>query len=61
MLVEQSEKFIAKAWEVMKGKSGSDKIILTLQEGDHGFDVEVLLKQEWLSSHLKIAVEAWLE
>ncbi|KAH1493747.1 hypothetical protein KXV92_006954 [Aspergillus fumigatus] len=59
--VEQSEKFVAKAREVMKGKPGGDKIVLTLREGDHGFDGEVPLEEEWLSSHLKQAVEAWLE
>jgi acetyl esterase/lipase len=59
--VEQSEKFVAKAREVMKGKPGGDKILLTLREGDHGFDVEVPLEEKWLSSHLKVAVEVWLE
>ncbi|RHZ52471.1 hypothetical protein CDV55_100351 [Aspergillus turcosus] len=59
--VEQSEKFVAKAREVMKGKPGGDKIVLTLREGDHGFDGEVPLEEEWLSSTLKEAVEAWLE
>jgi hypothetical protein len=59
--VEQSEKFVIKAREVMKGKPGGNKIVLMLQEGDHGFDVEVLLEEEWLSSHLNMAVEVWLE
>ncbi|GFF26437.1 probable carboxylesterase 6 [Aspergillus udagawae] len=59
--VEQSEKFVEKAREVMKGRPGGDKVILTLREGDHGFDVEASLEEEWLSSHLKQAVEAWLE
>ncbi|RHZ49385.1 uncharacterized protein CDV56_103392 [Aspergillus thermomutatus] len=59
--VEQSQKFVAKAREVMKGKPGGNKIILTLREGDHGFDVEVPLEEEWLLSTLKEAVEAWLE
>jgi pimeloyl-ACP methyl ester carboxylesterase len=59
--VEQSEKFVEKAREVMKGKPGGDKIVLTLREGDHGFDVEAPLEEEWLSSHLKKAVEAWME
>ncbi|KAF7167263.1 hypothetical protein CNMCM5623_000625 [Aspergillus felis] len=59
--VEQSEKFVAKAREVIKGKPGGDKIVLTLREGDHGFDKEVPLEEEWLSSHLKEAVEVWLE
>ncbi|RLL96980.1 hypothetical protein CFD26_106778 [Aspergillus turcosus] len=59
--VEQSERFVVKAREVMKGKPGGDRIVLTLREGDHGFDVEVPLEEEWLSSTLKEAVEAWLE
>jgi acetyl esterase/lipase len=59
--VEQSEKFVAKAREVIKGKPGGDKIVLTLREGDHGFDAEVPLDEEWLSMTLKEAVEAWLE
>lgn len=59
--VEQSEKFLAKAREAMKGKPGGDKIVLTLREGDHGFDVDVPLEEKWLLSTLKEAVEAWLE
>ncbi|KAF7588380.1 hypothetical protein BBP40_005773 [Aspergillus hancockii] len=58
---EGNEKFFEKVREVMMGKPGADKVILTLREGDHGFDGETPLEEEWLQEHLKTAVEAWLE
>ncbi|KAF9894513.1 hypothetical protein FE257_006397 [Aspergillus nanangensis] len=54
------EKFVAKAREVMRGKPGGDKIVLTLREGAHGFDGEVSLSEKWIQDHLRVAVDAWL-
>lgn len=59
--VRGSEKFIAKAREVMKGKQGGDKLVLALRPGDHGFDGDTTLDAEWLKEALEPAVEAWLE
>ncbi|KAE8386365.1 hypothetical protein ETB97_011581 [Aspergillus alliaceus] len=58
---EGNEKFVQKARQVMKGQLGSDKILLTLRDGGHGFEVETRLEEEWVQEHLKEAVEAWLE
>lgn len=59
--VEGSKNFVEKAREVMKGKQGGDKVVLALQEGDHGFDAGAKLDDEWLRDALKAAVEVWLE
>ncbi|KAL1879040.1 hypothetical protein Plec18167_004337 [Paecilomyces lecythidis] len=59
--VRGSEKFIAKAKEVMKGKQGGDKLVLSLRPGYHGFDGDTTLDAEWLKEALESAVEAWLE
>ncbi|EAW20314.1 uncharacterized protein NFIA_099490 [Aspergillus fischeri NRRL 181] len=37
--VQQSEKFVAKARGVMKGKPGGDRIVLTLREGDQEWSI----------------------
>lgn len=58
---EISKDFVAKARGVMKGKSGGDKICLSLQEGGHGFDGLIRLDQAWLQECIKEAVETWLE
>ncbi|KAE8350154.1 Alpha/Beta hydrolase protein [Aspergillus coremiiformis] len=58
---EGNEKFVQKAREIMKGKPGADKIILTVRDGTHGFDGETCLDEGWVQEHLKVAVEAWLE
>ncbi|KAE8143959.1 Alpha/Beta hydrolase protein [Aspergillus pseudotamarii] len=57
---EGNQKFAEKAREVMKGKPGADKVILTLRDGAHGFDIMTRLEEEWIQEHLKAAVEAWL-
>ncbi|KNG88696.1 hypothetical protein ANOM_003119 [Aspergillus nomiae NRRL 13137] len=57
---EGNQRFTELAREVMKGKPGVDKIILTLREGAHGFDIATRLEEEWMQEHLKAAVDAWL-
>ncbi|KAE8382280.1 alpha/beta-hydrolase [Aspergillus bertholletiae] len=61
VLARVSERFVDKARETLRGRQGSDKIVLSLQPGGHGFDVDVPLKEGWLSSALQSAVDAWLE
>ena len=58
---EGSERFVAKAREATQGRPGGDKIVLTTQEGGHGFDGMTELKEEWLLDTLKQAVDTWLE
>ncbi|CAI7613487.1 unnamed protein product [Penicillium bialowiezense] len=59
--VEESEKFVAQAREVLKGSPGGDKIVLSVQDGEHGFDAEVRYEEAWLKDALKVAVTSWLE
>ncbi|KAJ9246432.1 hypothetical protein DTO207G8_8970 [Paecilomyces variotii] len=61
VLARGSERFIAKAKEVMKGKQGGDKLVLALRPGEHGFDGDTNLDDQWLKEALELAVEAWLE
>lgn len=56
-----SEAFVNKARKVLKGKQGGDKVFLSVQEGDHAFDILTRLEEDWLSDVLKVAVEIWLE
>ena len=58
---EGSERFVAKARGATQGRPGGDKIVLTTQEGGHGFDGMTELKEGWLLDTLKSAVDAWLE
>lgn len=56
-----SQDFVDKARSVMKGKSGGDKIVLALREGEgHGFDGLIGLDQDWLKECIGGAVAAWL-
>ncbi|KAE8375513.1 Alpha/Beta hydrolase protein [Aspergillus bertholletiae] len=55
-----NQNFVEKARQVLKGKPGVDKIILTLREGSHGFDIPTCLEEQWIQEHLKGAVAAWL-
>ncbi|KAJ5336356.1 hypothetical protein MYU51_012285 [Penicillium brevicompactum] len=57
----ESEKFVARAREVLKGDPGSERIVLALQDGEHGFDAEVRYEEAWLKDTLKVAVATWLE
>lgn len=59
--VRGSERFIAKAREVMKGKQGGDKLVLALRPGEHGFDGDAKLDDQWLKDALEHVVKAWLE
>ncbi|CAG8025179.1 unnamed protein product [Penicillium salamii] len=58
--VEESEKFVVRAREVLKGKPGGDRISLTVKDGEHGFDAD-LRYEGWLKDSLQGAVTAWLE
>ena len=55
------EKFVQKARRVARRQLAEDKIILTVQDGWHGFDLETPLSEPWLTDHLALAVKAWLE
>jgi len=59
--VNLSERFVKVAGEKLQGRQGGDKIVLTVQEGDHGFDNDVPLEEVWLREALKVAVSTWLE
>ncbi|CRG90541.1 hypothetical protein PISL3812_07585 [Talaromyces islandicus] len=56
-----SERFVHVAREKLRGRQGADNIVLSLQEGSHGFDNPVHLEEEWLQEALKTAVSTWLE
>lgn len=56
-----SERFVRVAREKLHGRQGADKIVLSLQKGQHGFDNPVRLEEEWLQEALKTAVSTWLE
>ncbi|KAJ5115108.1 hypothetical protein NUU61_000867 [Penicillium alfredii] len=58
---EGVERFVARAREVTQGQPGSDKVILTLRDGDHGFDIPVRVEEQWMQDTFKRAVETWLE
>ena len=58
--VQDLERFVKRAREVTKGQAGNDKIVLSLQHGEHGFDLELRLTEKWLQDVLKQAVDAWL-
>lgn len=58
--VDGSEKFVTKARETFKGQPGGDKILLTLRDGEHGFDTEAHL-EGWLEKAIQVAVESWLD
>ncbi|KGO69172.1 Alpha/beta hydrolase fold-3 [Penicillium italicum] len=55
------EKFIARANEVTKDLPGNEKITLTVQDGEHGFDATTSYKEPWLREAIKSVVDAWLE
>jgi hypothetical protein len=56
-----SERFVRAAREKLHGRQGADKIVLSLQKGQHGFDNPVHLEEEWLQEAIKTAVSTWLE
>ncbi|CAI7631591.1 unnamed protein product [Penicillium crustosum] len=55
------EKFVARAKEVTKGLPENEKIILTVRDGEHGFDAATSYDEPWLKEAIKSAVDAWLE
>jgi hypothetical protein len=61
VLHQASERFVNKAKEVLAGRQGGDKIVLSLRPGPHGFDSESSIKEDWLDQTLKVAVQTWLE
>jgi acetyl esterase/lipase len=59
--VNLSERFVRVTTEKLRGRQGADKIVLCIQDGEHGFDNPASLKEEWLKNALEGAVETWLE
>ncbi|KAL2864511.1 uncharacterized protein BJX67DRAFT_383763 [Aspergillus lucknowensis] len=58
--VGASERFVDKARRTLQGRQGGDRIVLQLRPGDHGFEVDASIEEEWLRSALEFAVETWL-
>jgi len=61
VLPEVSERFVNKARVALKGRQGVEDLVLSLQPGNHGFDVNTPLKERWLDEALHTAVTTWLE
>ncbi|KAL3443428.1 Alpha/Beta hydrolase protein [Aspergillus insuetus] len=60
--VRGAERFIEKARDVTKGQPGSDKLVLSIRDGEHAFDLDMRYDEEaWLQDALKLAVQAWLQ
>lgn len=59
--VDGVEKFIDKAREIARRQAVEDRIALTVQDGWHGFDIELSLDEPWLRDHLAGPVQIWLE
>jgi acetyl esterase/lipase len=59
--VEESEVFVKRAREVFKGTPGGEKVVLTVRDGEHGFDADVRYEESWLRDTFEGAVRAWLE
>lgn len=55
------EKFVEKAREVTRGKAGNEGVVLTVRDGEHGFDAGVRYSEEWLRDTVKFAVDAWMK
>ncbi|KAJ6172650.1 hypothetical protein N7470_001717 [Penicillium chermesinum] len=58
--VEDAQKFVDRLREVTKGQPGNDKIVLSLQHGEHGFDMDFRLTEPWIQDVFKQAVDSWL-
>ncbi|KAJ0418741.1 Alpha/Beta hydrolase protein [Aspergillus carlsbadensis] len=57
-----AERFIEKAREATKGQPVNEKLILSIQEGEHGFDLNLRYDEEvWLQDAVQLAVQAWLQ
>ncbi|KAJ6111906.1 hypothetical protein N7523_007967 [Penicillium sp. IBT 18751x] len=55
------EKFVEKAREVTKGKAGNEGLVLTIRDGEHGFDEGSRYSEEWLRDTFKVAIDAWVK
>ncbi|KAJ5692402.1 hypothetical protein N7462_001825 [Penicillium macrosclerotiorum] len=54
------EKFVTRAKQVTEGLPGNG-VVLTVRDGEHGFDSAVPYEEAWLKDAIKTAVDAWLE
>ena len=54
------EKFVARAREVTKGLPGNEGVVLTVRDGDHGFDCNARFDEVWLQKAFEFAIENWL-
>ncbi|KAJ5668233.1 uncharacterized protein N7477_006803 [Penicillium maclennaniae] len=55
------EKFVERAREVTRGKAGNEGLVLTIRDGEHGFDEGSRYSEEWLRDTFKVAVDAWVK
>lgn len=55
------EKFVERARQVTKGLPGNEGVVLTVRDGEHGFDGPVRYSEEWLRNTLKVAVDTWVK
>lgn len=61
MPAQLSERFVNVARRELKGRQGADRIVLSLQQGGHGFDTDLELETSWLQDALQAAISTWLE
>jgi dienelactone hydrolase len=55
--VRDVEKFIKRAKDVF----GDEKIVFTVEEGEHGFDGDLRFEEvAWLQETFKVSIESWL-
>ncbi|OKL61216.1 hypothetical protein UA08_03379 [Talaromyces atroroseus] len=59
--VTLSERFVNAAREKLRGRQGADNIVLSIQEGVHGFDNTFSIEEPWLKEALATAISRWLE
>jgi len=55
--VAGTKKFV----EVAKGVMDSDRMVVRLEPGDHGFDAMVGIEESWMKEGLTLVSRAWLE
>ncbi|KAJ5738483.1 hypothetical protein N7493_001638 [Penicillium malachiteum] len=55
------KEFVARVKEVTKALPGYEKVTLTVQDGEHGFDSNISYQMPWLAEAIKPVVDAWLE
>jgi hypothetical protein len=61
VLPEASKRFVNKARVALEGRQGVESLVLPLQPGNHGFDINTPLKEKWLGEAIQSAVITWLE